>query len=133
MTKTNTLRTPDDQSIESIFEKKALQAAETVHHEKNCLQQILDVLDNDTLTQLSAKNNPKANELLDQIKQSIPESDEDLLAYLNDAQLEKQPTEILMLLAERLKDRREKLYPEEQMQNLESENDAESAHSTEPN
>ena len=44
----------------------------------------------------------------------IPESEEEILKYLERAQLENQPTEILVQLAEKLKDRRSKLYPEEQ-------------------
>ena len=44
----------------------------------------------------------------------IPESEEEILKYLEKAQLENQPTEILVQLAEKLKDRRAKLYPEEQ-------------------
>ena len=43
----------------------------------------------------------------------MPESEEEILKFLERAQLENQPTDILVSLAEKLKDRRSKLYPEE--------------------
>jgi len=39
------------------------------------------------------------------------------MRFLEQAQLENQPTEILYQLADRLKERRTKLYPEEKMMN----------------
>ena len=60
----------------------------------------MNVLDND--------QNQHLNDI------DIPESEEEILKFLEKAQLEDQPTEILVQLAEKLKDRRSKLYPEEQ-------------------
>ena len=82
-------------------ESNVLQAARAIDQEKHSLKQIMNVLDND-----------KKNVLLDEM--DIPESEEEILKYLERAQLENQPTEILVQLAEKLKDRRSKLYPEEQ-------------------
>ena len=48
-------------------------------------------------------------------KTEIPETEEELMNFLQRAHLENQPTEILHQIAERLKDRRTKLYPEEKM------------------
>ena len=42
------------------------------------------------------------------------------MRFLEQAQLENQPTEILYQLADRLKERRTKLYPEEKMMNEEN-------------
>lgn len=40
----------------------------------------------------------------------LPESEEDVLNFLDMASLENQPTEVLVRLAEKLKDRRNRLY-----------------------
>jgi len=45
----------------------------------------------------------------------IPETEAEIMQFLEQAQLENQPTEILYQLADRLKERRTKLYPEEKM------------------
>ena len=45
----------------------------------------------------------------------IPETEEEIMAFLEQAQLENQPTEVLYQLADKLKERRTKLYPEEKM------------------
>ena len=47
----------------------------------------------------------------------IPETEDEIMRFLEQAQLENQPTEILYQLADRLKERRTKLYPEEKMMN----------------
>ena len=44
------------------------------------------------------------------------------MAFLEQAQLENQPTEVLYQLADKLKERRTKLYPEEKMLDGGSEN-----------
>ena len=62
----------------------------------------MNVLENDKKTAMTLE------------EMDIPESEEEILKYLERAQLENQPTEILVQLAEKLKDRRSKLYPEEQ-------------------
>ena len=61
---------------------------------------------------MNVLDNEKKQVPLDEM--DIPESEEEILKYLERAQLENQPTEILVQLAEKLKDRRSKLYPEEQ-------------------
>ena len=61
---------------------------------------------------MNVLDNEKKEVPLDEM--DIPESEEEILKYLERAQLENQPTEILVQLAEKLKDRRSKLYPEEQ-------------------
>ena len=40
----------------------------------------------------------------------LPESEEEILRFLDTAVLEEQPTDVLVQLAQRLKDRRTKLY-----------------------
>ena len=50
-----------------------------------------------------------------QNKIQIPETEEEIMQFLEQAQLENQPTEILYQLADRLKERRTKLYPEEKI------------------
>ena len=52
----------------------------------------------------------------------IPETEEEIMAFLEQAQLENQPTEVLYQLADKLKERRKKLYPEEKMLDGGSEN-----------
>jgi hypothetical protein len=44
------------------------------------------------------------------LKSQIPETEEEILKFLDNAILEDQPTEILVELAQKLKDRRTKLY-----------------------
>lgn len=43
----------------------------------------------------------------------MPETEDDILNFLDLASLENQPTEVLVQLAEKLKERRNKLYPQE--------------------
>ena len=57
---------------------------------------------------MNVLDNEKKEVPLDEM--DIPESEEEILKYLERAQLENQPTEILVQLAEKLKDRRSKLY-----------------------
>ena len=78
-----------------------LHAAQAIKKEKDELKQIMNVLDHD-------KNQAYMNDI------DMPESEEEILKFLERAQLENQPTDILVSLAEKLKDRRSKLYPEEQ-------------------
>ncbi len=54
-----------------------------------------------------------AEDQTQQNKIQIPETEEEIMQFLEQAQLENQPTEILYQLADRLKERRTKLYPEE--------------------
>lgn len=61
---------------------------------------------------MNVLDNEKKNFAIDEM--DIPDTEEEILKYLERAQLENQPTEILVQLAEKLKDRRSKLYPEEQ-------------------
>lgn len=61
---------------------------------------------------MNVLDNEKKNFSFDEM--DIPDTEEEILKYLERAQLENQPTEILVQLAEKLKDRRSKLYPEEQ-------------------
>ena len=61
---------------------------------------------------MNVLDNDKDKTVLNEV--DIPESEEEILKYLERAQLENQPTDILVQLAEKLKDRRAKLYPEEQ-------------------
>ena len=42
----------------------------------------------------------------------LPENEEDILRFLDSAVLEDQPTEVLVQLAQKLKDRRAKIYQE---------------------
>lgn len=46
----------------------------------------------------------------EELKQRIPENEEEILKFLDTAVLEDQPTEILIELANKLKDRRNKIY-----------------------
>ena len=47
----------------------------------------------------------------------LPENEEDILRFLDSAVLEDQPTEVLVQLAQKLKDRRAKIYQENNPQN----------------
>lgn len=53
----------------------------------------------------------------EELKQRIPENEEEILKFLDTAVLEDQPTEILIELANKLKDRRNKIYQEEVLKN----------------
>ena len=44
----------------------------------------------------------------------VPENEEEILRFLDSAVLEEQPTEVLVQLAQKLKERRSKLYNENQ-------------------
>ena len=90
------------ESLQNTAEKEnnVLAAARAIENEKQSLKQIMNVLDNE-----------KKNFAFDEL--DIPDTEEEILKYLERAQLENQPTEILVQLAEKLKDRRSKLYPEE--------------------
>ena len=59
----------------------------------------------------------RAMEDIDQDKRELLEklsqSDEDILQYLNTTMLENEPTEVLIKWAEILRERRQKLYPEQ--------------------
>lgn len=46
------------------------------------------------------------------IMRDMPENEEDILRFLDSAVLEDQPTEVLVQLAQKLKDRRAKIYHE---------------------
>lgn len=48
----------------------------------------------------------------EEVKQRIPENEEEILRFLDTAVLEEQPTEVLVQLASKLKERRNKLYQE---------------------
>ena len=58
-----------------------------------------------------------AKDTNEQVNVQIPETEDEIMRFLEQAQLENQPTEILYQLADRLKERRTKLYPEEKMMN----------------
>ena len=60
-----------------------------------------------------------AKDASEQLNMQIPETEDEIMRFLEQAQLENQPTEILYQLADRLKERRTKLYPEEKMINEE--------------
>jgi hypothetical protein len=47
------------------------------------------------------------------LTQDMPETEEEMLKFLDMASLENQPTEVLVKLAGLLKDRRNNLYPQE--------------------
>lgn len=49
----------------------------------------------------------------EELRQRIPENEEEILKFLDTAILEDQPTEILIELANKLKERRNKIYQEE--------------------
>lgn len=46
----------------------------------------------------------------EELKQRIPENEDEILRFLDTAVLEDQPTEVLVQLAQKLKERRTKLY-----------------------
>ena len=58
-----------------------------------------------------------ANDSNENVNVQIPETEDEIMRFLEQAQLENQPTEILYQLADKLKERRTKLYPEEKMLN----------------
>eukprot|EP00347_Sterkiella_histriomuscorum_P001245 403372773 len=68
--------------------------------EKQQIQNMIDLLEADK------KNN------WEELRQRIPENEEDILRFLDTAVLEDQPTEVLVQLAQKLKERRTKLYQE---------------------
>jgi len=88
-------------NLDSESQGNVLHAAQAIKKEKDELKQIMNVLDHD-------KNQAYMNDI------DMPESEEEILKFLERAQLENQPTDVLVSLAEKLKDRRSKLYPEEQ-------------------
>ena len=47
----------------------------------------------------------------EELKARIPENEEEILRFLDTAVLEEQPTEVLVQLAQKLKERRSKMYP----------------------
>ena len=49
----------------------------------------------------------------EELKQRIPENEEEILRFLDTAVLEDQPTEVLVQLAQKLKERRTKLYQDQ--------------------
>lgn len=71
---------------------------EKVLEEKKSLKKILDILETDK------KNN------WEELRQRIPQNEEEILRFLDNAVLEDQPTEVLVQLAQKLKDRRTKMY-----------------------
>lgn len=62
----------------------------------------------------------------------MPQSEEEVLNYLDMASLENQPTEVLVQLADKLKDRRNKLYPQDMQASENSYEPAVFAHKNEP-
>lgn len=53
----------------------------------------------------------------EELRQRIPENEDEILRFLDTAVLEEQPTEVLVQLAQKLKERRTKLYQEQQQTN----------------
>lgn len=50
--------------------------------------------------------------------ENLPNDDEEILKCLDSTVLEEQPTEVLVKLAEKLKERRSQLYPEHESQDI---------------
>ena len=71
------------------------QVANVVEHEKNNLKHIMDVLHEDKRKEEQDRMAP--------MMVDIPESEEEILKFLEMAQLENQPTEVLYQLADKLK------------------------------
>ena len=69
----------------------------------------MNILDEDKKAILADKHNAQFTK--------IPESEEEILKFLDQPHLENQPTEILYSLADKLRERRAKLYPEEEVLN----------------
>lgn len=69
--------------------------------EKQQLLQIINMLENGKNSETSLQ------------AYGLPETEDDILNFLDLASLENQPTDVLVQLAEKLKERRNKLYPQE--------------------
>lgn len=70
-----------------------------MHLEREQLLQIINVLERGADEKTHASNI------------GMPQSEEEVLNFLDRTSLENQPTEVLVHLAEKLKDRRNKIYP----------------------
>ena len=84
-----------------------MNAAQTIQNEKDNLKHIINVLEEDQKAMLIDK---KLSEFA-----KVPETEEEILKFLDQPHLENQPTEVLYTLAEKLRERRAKLYPEEEV------------------
>ena len=87
--------------------ENVLEAAHQISEGKTQLKQIINILEEDKIRM--AADEAKGQQV------HIPETEEEIMAFLEQAQLENQPTEVLYQLADKLKERRTKLYPEEKM------------------
>ena len=78
-------------------------ATKAMQMEKQQLLQIINMLGNGHNSEASLQ------------QYGLPETEEEILNFLDLASLENQPTDVLVQLAEKLKERRNKLYPQEVM------------------
>lgn len=74
-------------------------ATKAMQMEKQQLLQIINMLENGHNSEASLQ------------QYGLPETEEEILNFLDLASLENQPTDVLVQLAEKLKERRNKLYP----------------------
>ena len=94
--------------------ENVLEAAHQISEGKTQLKQIINILEEDKIRMAADSAQGQA------IK--VPETEEEIMVFLEQAHLENQPTDVLYQLADKLKERRTKLYPEEKMLDAGSDN-----------